>query len=240
MLDFNNYFIKYKDEGFEFILRPGGYIPKSGLLLAEYFLKNKNLTYSNALEIGIGEIAFLPIILVKNNITKHVDAIDIDPVALKWATKNVEKNKLKNFIDLYGNFSELPGHKYDLIYSNPPQLPVSINTSLHDDGGADGYDVINQVINFSENNLNKNGKLILLAFDFLNIEESFNGKETLLSKLSEKGFDVVCEKKLFKKIRKEGKIEKNLDWIKKQYPLYNFNKNGDLGYSIIIIEAIKI
>ena len=133
----------------------------------------------------------------------------------------------------------LSEHKYDLIYSNPPQLPVPINISLHDDGGIDGYDIINQIINFAKNNLNKKGKLILLVFDFLNVKKSFNGKKILLHKLSREGFHAICKKIVFKKIRKGGGVEKNLKWIKKQYPLYNFKKNNGLGYLITIIEAIK-
>jgi methylase of polypeptide subunit release factors len=219
-------------------LRPNGYIPKSGLLLAEYFLNNKQ-TYLKALEVGVGEIAFLPILLVKSDIVKNIDAIDIDPIAFKWSFKNIKENNLQKRIKLYNNFNRLPWHKYDLIYSNPPQLPVPVKTSLHDDGGIDGCDVISQIINYAEINLNKNGRLVLLLFDFLNVENSYNGKPTLIDCFINKGFDIKIKKRIFKNIRTGGKTEKNLNWIKKQYPLYDFKKTGRVGHQILILEAIK-
>lgn len=238
MSNFNKFLEKYKGLKLSFVLRPRGFVPKSGLFLAEYFLENRQ-KYSRALEIGVGEAALLPVMLIKAGLVKNIDATDPDPSALEWSKKNINNNSIQKKVKVYPGFYELSEYKYDLIYSNPPQLPVPVNTSIHDDGGVDGYEIINQIINYAQTKLVKNGRLVLLAFDFLNVENSFNKKITLLGDLSSKGFDVVVKKRIFKKVRTGGRVEKNLDWIKKQYPLYDFRKNGQLGYWILIIEAIK-
>lgn len=232
----------HKRPNYNFKLRPGGFIPKSGIHLADYFLSMRGKWKINlALEIGVGEIAFLPITLVKNNLAKKVVGVEINPTAIAWSKNNIAINNLQNKITLYDNLNALDSKQFDLIFSNPPQMPVQQDKSLHDDGGKDGYQVIDQVINYSREHLNNQGRLVLLMFDFLNVAESYNNdRPPLIDILQEQGYEVNIKKSIFKTVRPGGKTEQNLDWIKKRYPFYEF-KHGDkaVGYNLLIIEATK-
>src|SRR3989344_71768 len=219
-----------------FLLRPNGYIPRSGIILRDYLIRNIKHKINRALEIGVGELSFIPISLVKQGLIKRVDALEIDPIAIKWSNKNISYNKLVGKIKIFSNWLKITG-EYDLIYSNPPQMAVPTNKSLHDDGGTDGYQIINRILNLAKRKLKKNGKLILLLFDFLNVETAYNKEQTLIEKMNKIGFSVKIKKRVPIKIRPGGRTEKNIEWIKKQYPLFNFKRNNSMGHSILIVEA---
>lgn len=226
----------HKNPYYKFSLRPKGYIPKSGLLLRDYLLALPQQV-SSALEIGVGELAFIPISLIMHKKAKTVDCFEADDLAITWAKKNISHNRIEDKILVYKDWSNALDKKYDLIYSNPPQMPVEVNRSLHDDGGKDGYQVIRKIIDYAKNHLEKNGTLVLLVFDFLNAERSYNNKETLLDILGQNGLYGTVKNRFLVKIRSGGKTEKQLDWIRQQYPLFNFQIDGSLGHSTIIIEA---
>lgn len=231
----------HKKPSYFFELRAGGYIPKSGICLADYFINNyKKLKIEYALEIGVGELAFLPITLIKNKIVIKIDGVEVDPTALDWSIQNIKSNGLVNEISLYNNIDAVSKHKYDLILSNPPQMPVMKNKSLHDDGGIDGYQVIDQIIRFCNTGLQNNGRLVMLVFDFLNIINKYNStRPTLTKTLKESGFTVSIKQSIFRSIRPGGRTEQCLNWIKKQYPDYKFDHGDRIGYNLLILEAIK-
>lgn len=226
----------HKNPSYTFYLRPSGYVPKSGLILRDYLLKQSG-KIDTALEIGIGELAFIPISLIKHNKAQMIDSFEIDDVASEWAQKNISVNDLENSIKIYRKWSTVSDKKYDLIYSNPPQMPVMINKSFHDDGGRDGLQTIKRVITFAKDHLKTNGRLILLVFDFLNVEQQYNNRGTLMNILRNNSLKGVIRERFPVAIRLGGRTETQLGWIKKQYPLFDFNRDNNLGHSILVLEA---
>ena len=63
-------------------IRGGGYVPKSGLLMAEQLIKMK--IKGQALDIGTGETGVLANCLSALG-TSCIIASDIDPLAIQWA-----------------------------------------------------------------------------------------------------------------------------------------------------------
>lgn len=226
----------HKNPSYTFSLRPGGYVPKSGLILRDYLLKQSG-KIDTALEIGVGELAFIPISLVKHNKAQMIDSLEIDDVAIEWAQKNISDNDLGSNIKIYKQWSTVSDKKYDLIYSNPPQMPVMINQSFHDDGGRDGLQTIKRIVSFAKDHLKTNGKLVLLVFDFLNVEQQYNNRDTLMDILRNNSFKGMIRERFPVVIRPGGRTETQLGWIKKQYPLFDFNRGNHLGHSILVLEA---
>ena len=76
---------------------------------------------------------------------------------------NAGLNNLDNRVKfkLIGVENYKPNFKFDIIVSNPPQMPTRKPKSPHDDGGLDGKKHINYIIDFSSKYL-KNGDLVFL------------------------------------------------------------------------------
>ncbi|MFN0250917.1 MAG: peptide chain release factor N(5)-glutamine methyltransferase [Kofleriaceae bacterium] len=96
---------------------------------------------------GSGAIALA---LAKELPTAHVIATDISANAIAIATKNVERTKLSDRVEVrHGDlFAPVAGEVFDLIVSNPPYIATSVIATLSAevkrepvlalDGGADG------------------------------------------------------------------------------------------------------
>ncbi len=243
------YSLKYKNEApyslchknskgamnFELIIKPGGFIPKSGLFLSkslEGYVINKSI-----LEIGTGETGVISIFCSKAG-AKKVTAVDIDGDAIKWARYNGEVNKTSN-ISLYKSdkFENVHG-KYDFIVTNPPQMPM-LSGSLHDSGGKNGRETIDLIITNAKQHLNKNGSFFLLVFDFLNVEKPYGDGITIFELLRQNGFEphVIAETK--REVRPGGETFKSLEYVKKIYPKYKFieGENSRLFYKMLIVKA---
>ena len=128
--------------------------------------------------------------------------------------------------------------KFDLILSNPPQMPMPQRDSLHDYGGYDGRDVIVQIIEKVSNYLNCNGSFFLLCFDFLGVTERYNTNYSIQEIARRNGLSCKVCAGYQRSIRKRGQTEKNLPWIKRIYPDYKFKKNseGNFYHKILILE----
>lgn len=228
--------------GYSIMIKPGGYIPKTGILLCQYLSQFSALSGLKILDVGTGESALLAIHSAFLGSNKVI-AIDTDKIAIKWAKKNVSINNLNNEItvknvSLYKYKSKF---KFDIIISNPPQMPVKKNISMHDDGGKDGKIHIRRMIKLAAKDLKRNGVLIFTAFDFLGVNRSYNKKPSVFDILMKYSF---CPKIVVitdKKIGPTSYTTKNLDYIKKIYPRYNFykNKKGLCQYKVFIIHSIK-
>ena len=97
------------------------YIPaEDSFLLADYASKQKG----RILEIGCGS-GIVSLSAAAANRANEVIGVDINPAAVECATKNAEKNHLKNckFLqsDLFANVSG----KFNVILFNPPYLPTT-------------------------------------------------------------------------------------------------------------------
>jgi ribosomal protein L3 glutamine methyltransferase len=101
-----------------------------------------------------------------------VDAVDISPAALSVARKNVARHRLGRRVKLKRSdlFDSLKGERYDLILSNPPyvsagamaKLPIEYRREprLALAGGADGLDLVAQMLHRAVDHLEPNGLLV--------------------------------------------------------------------------------
>jgi release factor glutamine methyltransferase len=75
-------------------------------------------------------------------------------------------------------FAPLVGCSFDLIASNPPQIPTPPDRewgdpqSLIDDGGPDGWALLDRIIQESPAHLKPEGRLAFTLFSFLGIERA--------------------------------------------------------------------
>lgn len=235
-------FLHFEDNlknSFSLKIKENGYIPKSGLIMCNPirdYISNKKI-----LEIGTGETAVISIFCSKNGSGK-ITAIDIDKDTVDWARINCKINNIKNIDVLVGNVYDNVKGKYDIIVSNPPQLPAINGASLHDFGGKDGRNILEKIIFDSSKYLNKNGCLFLLIFDFLSVDAKFGQKESFFELMKNYGFEpsIVCSKTHI--IRKDGKTYESMGKIKQLYPKYIFrkNSNGDFTHKIFIVKATRL
>jgi len=219
-------------------IKEGGYIPKSGLLLANV------LDYcpiqGRVLDIGTGEIGFLAHYLLSAG-ASVVFASDIDEYTIEHASQSSDNSSNIKWIisDVFSGITELD---LDLIISNPPQMPCeSGGYNDHDFGGDDGRNIILRIISNSSNYMVFGGHLIILCFDFLGVESRFNSQKSIMEIARDFGFKALVLGRFPHVIRRGGKTEENLDWIRKIYPRYEFKKTPENNFSheIIILELTK-
>lgn len=203
--------------------------PRDGIFFVEV-LKSLNLKNKKVLDIGTGYLGYL------GQHTKHFGAdkvlsIDIDAKAIKSArTFNNFGKKVQYCVsDVY---SKIPKYKFDIIISNPPQLPSKTNDKISDFGGHRGLDVIKKIICGFSDHINKKGALYMLIFDFLldDIGKLCNSNNLLHSIIS-------CYNK---KVRKGGETEQKIKFIEKVYSNYKFKKiNNNYYHKVYILKIEK-
>ncbi|MFH0748334.1 MAG: HemK2/MTQ2 family protein methyltransferase [Candidatus Bathyarchaeota archaeon] len=132
---------------------------------------------------------------------ERVVAIDINPNALKCAQFNAKLNKVNDKIDvilsdLFGGFNRKA--KFDLIFFNPPYLPLQERTARKDwlerawDGGWNGREPIEKFLVNIKDYLTEKGRVFFL-------QSSLSKPEMSVKKLREMGFEtkIVAEEDLF-------------------------------------------
>lgn len=94
-----------------------------------------------------------------------VDAVDLNPGAVKCAQENARLNGL--VLDAYESdlFSGVPeGKKYDTIIFNPPYLPTEDNIpgSEQWDGGHDGFKITRPFLQEAPGHLSDSGEIYMI------------------------------------------------------------------------------
>lgn len=212
------------------------YIPKSGLLLCKYIEGICN--GKEVLDIGTGYTS----ILAKHAIAfgaKHIDAIDLDEDVIKYVQNKVDSDKISAFVS--DNLKNLNKRKYDLIVSNPSQMPLTETlNSIHDIAGKTGRENIEQIIEEAPNHLRKNGRLLMLIFGFLGINTTTQPNQKCIVDLLSRRMEIELVDHYLLKARENGAVFRNADFIEQIYPYYRFiRKNGELFNEIYIIQCIK-
>jgi len=70
-------------------------------------------------------------------------------------------------------YAPVGGERFDLICTNPPQMPTPPGRERHDaaaaadNGGVDGWELLDRVIAGAPGHLHTGGRLIFTIFDFL-------------------------------------------------------------------------
>jgi release factor glutamine methyltransferase len=231
----NLYYRNQPEDSFQLKIKPNGYTPKSGIFLCQSIcplVKNKSV-----LEIGTGETGLISVFSSKHG-AKNVTAVDIDKDTVGWAKLNGRLNNLNNIDWLVSDIYSQIDKKFDLILSNPPQMPMTIN-SPHDSGGKDGRDLIDKIITGAPKHLNKKGSIILLVFDFLSVDKQYGENTTIFELLKNNGFVPSIISEIEKTIRPGGKTFESINDIEKYYPKYHFGKDkfGNPCYQIQIVKG---
>ncbi|GAB2884072.1 50S ribosomal protein L3 N(5)-glutamine methyltransferase [Paraburkholderia jirisanensis] len=117
-----------------------------------------------------------------------IDAVDLSPPALEVAARNVQEYELEERIALFEGdlFAPLPERRYDVIFANPPYVNAASMQTLpaefrHEPelalaGGADGMDVVRNIIRAARNWLTDDGVLVVeIGNERANVEAAFGG-----------------------------------------------------------------
>lgn len=223
-------------------IKHGGYTPKSGLLLTDY-LWQTDLKDVSLLDLGCGETG----ILAHYAFARGADAtgVDIDPSVISHAGDSSNRSGEITWM-ISDLFSNLNGCGFDLVVSNPPQMPMPFEErrklkDWHDSSGNTGRETIARILGTASPYLSTNGEIIILIFDFLGVKERFGSFPSLEEIGCQNGFSCEIVESHPKLVRRGGQTERNVSWIQEVYPKYNFGEDerGNRYYNILIVKFKK-
>ena len=118
----------------------------------------------------------------------RVTAVDIVPECVEATRENAVLNGVADRIEvrLGDCYAPVAGLTFDLICSNPPQMPTPPGrdrddpVAVADNGGPDGWNVLDNVIKGAPVHLRPGGRLVFTLFGFL-------GPKRALQKIEEAG-----------------------------------------------------
>lgn len=159
----------------DFLVQPGVFIPRPDtevlVMAALDALQGREAPRVLDLCTGTGCV---PIAIARNSPSARLTAVELSQTALETARSNIEKHGLTQRIELLQGdlFAPLPeGAAFDIITSNPPYVQhdeiARLAADIRDheprmalDGGADGLDVIRQLVKQSPDYLIPGGWLM--------------------------------------------------------------------------------
>ena len=200
------------------------FVPKSGLLLCPFiedlFSRHRIET---VLDIGTGPSCLLARHAAACG-AKLVDATEIDPAILNYV--HCHSGGYPSTINIISsdNYVNIPNRKYDLIVSNPAQMPRLHHLhQYHDASGYSGRENLEAIISDATKHLTPNGRLLLLAFGFLGVKSRTNNHTiSLVDLIAQRGMAVEKCERIEVNIRPGGGIHRSLSAIQELYPIYQF------------------
>ena len=114
----------------------------------------------NVLDMGTGSGV---IAIEAAQYAKEVSAVDINPAAVAYVKKQVERQELRNLSVTKSDLFQNVKGRFDTIFFNPPYLPD--DPRLQDlalDGGKQGYEVIQRFLEQAKRHLKADGVVLLL------------------------------------------------------------------------------
>ena len=139
-------------------------------------------------------------------------ATDVVEACVRCTWRNALLNGFEVQVDVrLGNlFAPVTGEVFDLILTNPPQMPTppgreAGGDEAADDGGPDGWAILERVIQGAPAHLKPGGQLVFSLFDFL-------GEQNAFRRLKEAGLSPVIiarESQPFPRLARE-----RLDYIR--------------------------
>jgi tRNA1Val (adenine37-N6)-methyltransferase len=151
------------------------------------WIKNAKPNIFNALDVGAGT-GLLSLMLAQNH-TFEIDAVEIEASAFNQAKQNIESTNWKNQIKIHHTSMQdfIPTKKYDFIFSNPPfyendlkSNDSSKNLAKHDSGLS-----LETLISFVDKNLSDTGFAALLL--------PFHRKKHIEDLLKDFSFSIVAQ-----------------------------------------------
>jgi release factor glutamine methyltransferase len=172
-------------EGDTFKVADGAQPPKAGSLLFCRHLHAR--PGERVLEIGTG-IGLAAVRAARAG--ARVIATDVVEAAVRCARENAALNGVAELVDvrLGDAFAPVRGLAFDLICTSPPQMPTppgrerSDAMAAADNGGRDGWALLDRVIAAAPAHLRPGGRLVFTLFGFL-------GVKAALGKLAEAGLE---------------------------------------------------
>ena len=172
-------------EGATFKVADGAQPPKAGSLLFCRHLHPR--PGERVLEIGTG-IGLAAVQAARAG--AHVIATDVVEAAVRCAQENATLNGVADRVDvrLGDGFEPVRGLAFDLICTSPPQMPTPPDRertdalAAADNGGPDGFRLLDRVIAGAPAHLRPGGRLVFTLFGFLGIKAA-------LGKLADAGLE---------------------------------------------------
>lgn len=173
----------YVYQGLLFKVADGVQVPKAGSLLFARHLEFRPA--ERVLELGTG-VGLGAVLAARAGC--QVVATDVIPEAAACATENALLNGVGDRVDVkVGDcYDPVHGTRFDLICTNPPQMPTPPGreradpAAAADNGGLDGWEILDKVIQGAPAHLRSGGRLVFTLFAFL-------GKKTAFAKLEAMG-----------------------------------------------------
>src|SRR5205823_9130155 len=109
----------------------------------------------------------------------RVVATDVVPAAVETIRANAALNGVTLDARLGDCYAPVAGERFDLICSNPPQMPTPPGRerddaeAAADNGGADGWALLDHVIEGAPKHLERGGRLVFSIFDFLGVKKAY-------------------------------------------------------------------
>jgi len=180
--------------------------PKAGSL---FFARHVSAaTGERALEIGAG-LGVAAVLLARAG--AEVVATDVVPEAVAAVRANASLNGVTVDARLGDGYAPVAGERFDLICSNPPQMPTPPGgerddpAAAADNGGPDGWSVLDRIIEGAGEHLRPGGRLLVSLFAFL-------GRQRALAALQTQGLQasvLASETQSFPRLGHE-----RLDWLR--------------------------
>ena len=172
-------------EGATFKVADGAQPPKAGSLLFCRHLHAR--PGERVLEIGTG-IGLAAVRAARAG--ARVIATDVVEAAARCARENAVLNGVADLVDvrLGDGFEPVRGLAFDLICTSPPQMPTPPDrerpdaVAAADNGGRDGWSLLDRVIAGAPAHLRPGGRLVFTLFGFLGIKAA-------LGKLADAGLE---------------------------------------------------
>jgi len=156
--------------------------PKAGSL---FFCRNLTIAPGEAvLEIGAG-LGLAAVLAARAG--ARVVATDVVPEAVEAIRVNAALNGVTVDARVGDCYAPVPGERFDLVCTNPPQMPTPPGrdrgdpVAAADNGGIDGWDLLDRVIAGAPAHLAPRGRLVFSIFGFL-------GRKQAFAKLEAQGF----------------------------------------------------
>ncbi len=108
-----------------------------------------------------------------------VVATDIVPAAVEIIRANAALNGVTIDARLGDAYAPVAGERFDLIATNPPQMPTPPGrerrdaTAAADNGGIDGWEILDRLIAGAPSHLAPGGRLVFTIFAFLGRKAAF-------------------------------------------------------------------
>ncbi len=150
--------------------------PKAGSLLFCRHLAFRE--GERVLEIGTG-VGLAAVLAARAGC--RVVATDVVPAAVACARENAVLNGVGDRVEvrLGDCFAPVSGQRFDLIGTSPPQMPTPSGrerddpAAAADNGGVDGWELLDRVIDGAPRHLNPRGRLVFTLFAFLGLKGAF-------------------------------------------------------------------